>query len=70
MPRGEIVVVVGPPSRGDETTATGPEALDNVLRALLTSHSVKDAAKLASAETGRPRREVYSRAVELAKDIQ
>lgn len=61
-PRGEIVVLVGPP----ETGAEQPVDLDAALRAALERHSVKDAASVVAAQTGQPRRVVYARAIELA----
>jgi 16S rRNA (cytidine1402-2'-O)-methyltransferase len=64
--RGEFVLVIGPPA-ADAQTFTD-EALDNLLRDQLTQHSVKDAVAHAVALSGRPRREVYARALELAKD--
>lgn len=66
-PKGEIVVLIGP---GAEEPA-GPERdleLDEKLRAALSVHSIKDAAALISAETGLAKREVYNRALALAKD--
>ncbi|MCR6629517.1 MAG: 16S rRNA (cytidine(1402)-2'-O)-methyltransferase [Magnetospirillum sp.] len=62
-PKGEIVVVVGPP---DPEVAAGPEDLDQRLRAAVAEGaSVKDAAALVAAETGHPRRDVYARALKL-----
>jgi len=43
------------------------EALDNFLRDQLKGHSVRDAVALAIELSGRPRREVYARALELAR---
>jgi 16S rRNA (cytidine1402-2'-O)-methyltransferase len=66
-PKGEIVVLIGEA----EGEGTGPEAdaaLDQKIRAALERHSIKDAAALVSAEAGLPKREVYSRALALAKD--
>jgi 16S rRNA (cytidine1402-2'-O)-methyltransferase len=62
-PRGEIVLLVGPP--GAEP-APAADTLDQILADLLKRLSVKDAAAVATAETGVPRRQVYARAVELA----
>jgi 16S rRNA (cytidine1402-2'-O)-methyltransferase len=62
-PKGEIVVLVGPPAA--EQPATSQAALDEKLARALEKHSVKDAAALVSAETGEPRRKVYARAIEL-----
>jgi 16S rRNA (cytidine1402-2'-O)-methyltransferase len=60
-PRGEIVVVVGPPEAGP------PDAvdLDAALRAALAGASLRDAVAAVAAATGRPRREVYRRALAL-----
>ena len=60
--RGEITLLVGPAP--DE--APGEAALDDRLRAALSTHSVKDAAALVAAATGLPRRVVYARALELS----
>ena len=48
--------------------AAAHRALDARLRAALGAHSVKDAAAIVSGETGLPRRRVYARALQLAKD--
>ena len=61
-PRGELVVVVGPP-RDDE-----PVDLDGLLRSALATQSLRDAADAVAAATGRPRREVYARALVLTRD--
>jgi 16S rRNA (cytidine1402-2'-O)-methyltransferase len=66
--RGEFVLVVGPPA-ADAQVLTA-EALDELLRAQLADHSVKDAVAHAVALSGRPRREVYARALELAKQAK
>ncbi|WP_234684133.1 16S rRNA (cytidine(1402)-2'-O)-methyltransferase [Bradyrhizobium monzae] len=66
--RGEFVLVIAPPAAdADVLTA---DALDDLLRDQLASHSVKDAVAHAVALSGRPRREVYARALELAKDLR
>jgi 16S rRNA (cytidine1402-2'-O)-methyltransferase len=65
-PRGEIVIVIGPPAEGRAQTAAVD--LDARLIAALERHSVKDAASVVSGETGRARREVYARAIELARE--
>jgi 16S rRNA (cytidine1402-2'-O)-methyltransferase len=64
--RGEFVLVIGPPA-ADAQTFTD-DALDNLLREQLRDHSVKDAVAHAVELSGRPRREVYARALELAKE--
>ncbi len=64
-PRGEIVVVVGPPDADADLT---PEDLDGWLRAAVEGGaSIKDAAALVAAETGHPRRELYARALRLLR---
>ena len=67
-PKGEIVVLVGPP--GAEPPAENQDDLDARLGMALEAHSVKDAAAMVSAETGQPRRKVYARAVELSQREQ
>lgn len=62
--RGEIVIVVAPPA---EATGEAGE-VDGLLRQALTRVSVKDAVGEVALATGRPRREVYQRALQLAKD--
>lgn len=66
-PKGEIVVLIGEASAESrrEEAETG---LDAALDRALASHSIKDAAALVAAETGLPKREVYARALALAKE--
>ena len=65
-PRGEIVVVVGPPEADVDHS---PEDLDARLRAEVESGaSIKDAAALVAAETGHPRRDLYARALKLFRE--
>lgn len=66
--RGEFVLVIGPPAADAEMLAS--DALDDLLREQLAAHTVKDAVAHAVALSGRPRREVYARALELAKDLR
>jgi 16S rRNA (cytidine1402-2'-O)-methyltransferase len=66
--RGEFVLVVGPPA-ADAQVLTA-EALDDLLRAQLATHSVKDAVAHAVELSGRPRREVYARALQLERDAK
>ena len=61
-PKGEIVLVVGPP---EEEEVAG-EDVDTLLRRALESMSVKDAAATVAAATGTPKRRVYARALEIA----
>ncbi len=62
MERGEIVLVVQGASQA--ATANDAEA-DRVLRVLLAELPVSQAAKLAAQLTGRPRKELYDRALRL-----
>jgi 16S rRNA (cytidine1402-2'-O)-methyltransferase len=66
--RGEFVLVVGPPASDAQTMAANE--LDDLLRERLRRDSVRDAVAHAVALSGRPRREVYARALELAKDVE
>jgi 16S rRNA (cytidine1402-2'-O)-methyltransferase len=65
--RGEFVLVVGAPGAAEDAHA-GETDLDARLTALMATMSVKDAAAVAAGESGRPRREVYARALLLAKE--
>src|SRR5664279_1173726 len=60
--RGEIVIVVAPPA-AEEASASD---IDDLLRSALARVSVKDAVGEVALATGRPRREVYQRALALA----
>ncbi|HIF10422.1 MAG TPA: 16S rRNA (cytidine(1402)-2'-O)-methyltransferase [Sneathiellales bacterium] len=60
-PKGEVVVVIAPP---DASMAREVD-IDDVLKPLLVRHSLKQAVAMATAKTGRPRREVYARALHL-----
>jgi len=64
--RGEFVLVIGPPAAGAQIMA-GDE-LDQLLRSQLKHASVKDAVAHAVELSGRPRREIYARALELAHE--
>jgi 16S rRNA (cytidine1402-2'-O)-methyltransferase len=66
--RGEFVLVIGPPPADAQTM--GQDQLDELLRAQLQRDSVKDAVAHAVELSGRPRREVYARALELAKELR
>ncbi|WP_237217704.1 16S rRNA (cytidine(1402)-2'-O)-methyltransferase [Falsiroseomonas oryziterrae] len=61
---GEICIVVGPAP--EEATAAAD--LDAQLRAAMESASLRDAAAMVAAATGLPRKQVYARALELARD--
>jgi 16S rRNA (cytidine1402-2'-O)-methyltransferase len=62
-PKGELVVVVGPPA---EAEPAGADEVDARLEEALASLSPRDAAAVVAAATGVPRRQVYARAVALA----
>jgi 16S rRNA (cytidine1402-2'-O)-methyltransferase len=64
--RGEFVLVIGPQAEGSEVMTA--EAVDDLLRDRLARDSVKDAVAHAVEVSGRPRREIYARALELAKE--
>jgi 16S rRNA (cytidine1402-2'-O)-methyltransferase len=61
-PRGEIVVVVGPPVAAAAATAGD---LDAQLLAALEGASLREASAAVAAATGLPRRQVYARALAL-----
>jgi 16S rRNA (cytidine1402-2'-O)-methyltransferase len=62
--RGEICIVIGPAP--EERTAEAE--LDAQLRAAMQGASLRDAAAMVAAATGLPRKQVYARALELARD--
>ena len=64
--RGEIVIVVAPPA-DDEAN---DDDIDDLLRRALERVSVKDAVGEVALATGRPRREVYQRALALANNTR
>ena len=62
--RGEIVIVVAPPEDAEAQDAD----IDDMLRRALTRVSLKDAVGEVALASGRPRREVYQRALDLTKE--
>src|SRR5215831_4607483 len=62
--RGEFVIVIGPP----DAAAREPADIDAMLRQALARLSVKEAVAEIAGVTGAPRREVYQRALTLAKE--
>ena len=62
--RGEFAIVVAPPANAEEKA----DEVDALLRKALMRVSVKDAVGEVAFATGRPRREVYQRALVLAKE--
>lgn len=63
--RGEFVIVIEPP-RGDAQRLSADE-VDDILKAAMKTQSVKDAVAQAVELSGRGKRELYARALELAK---
>lgn len=63
--RGEFVIVIGPPQAEAQRLSTSE--LDAMLKQAMKTQSVKDAVAHAVELSGRPKREVYARALELAK---
>jgi 16S rRNA (cytidine1402-2'-O)-methyltransferase len=66
--RGEFVLVIAPPPA--DAQIMGQDALDDLLRSSLQRDSVKDAVAHAVELSGRPRREVYARALELSRAVR
>jgi len=63
--RGEFVIVVAPPAEEEDIS----DNVDELLRQALRRVSVKDAVGEVALVTGRPRREVYQRALNLSRDV-
>ena len=65
-PKGEVVVVVGPPDAASAASAPSNEDLDARLRAALAEGlGTKAAAASVAADTGLPKRDLYQRALRL-----
>jgi 16S rRNA (cytidine1402-2'-O)-methyltransferase len=62
-PRGEIVLVIGPPEPGSRVA--GDAEVDAQLSAALAEHGPSRAAALVAQATGRPRGQLYKRALVL-----
>lgn len=60
-PRGEVVLVVGPP----QEAIVSDDELSAKLRLLLKDNGVKEAASILAEETGRPRKDLYTLALKL-----
>ncbi len=65
-PKGEVVVMIGPPQAGQ--AASDAADIDRLLRDAMAQNSLRDAADLVAQATGLRRKEVYARALALAKD--
>jgi 16S rRNA (cytidine1402-2'-O)-methyltransferase len=63
--RGEFVVVIAPPD--ENAFAPSAEDVDGLLRRTLSETTLKDAVAIVADATGQPRREIYQRALALAK---
>jgi len=63
-PKGEAVVVIGPPG----IDAAAPADIDALLADAMATMSVRDAAATVAAATGMPRKEIYTRALAVARD--
>jgi 16S rRNA (cytidine1402-2'-O)-methyltransferase len=63
--RGEVAVVVGP---APAETAGEAELEERLRGALAAGMSVRDAAAVVAEATGLPRKQVYGRALEMARD--
>ena len=61
-PKGEVVVVVGPP---EKNAAAASDDVDARLEAAIRTMSVRDAAAMVAEACGVPRRTVYARALEM-----
>lgn len=64
-PRGEIVIVVAPPQQEQKPDA---DQIDALIRNALARVSMKDAVSEVATSTGLPRREIYQRALALARN--
>jgi 16S rRNA (cytidine1402-2'-O)-methyltransferase len=64
-PKGEVVVVIGPPLKEGFLTE---RALDSLVLERLKSKSVRDAAAELALETDLPKRHIYARALALSKN--
>lgn len=62
-PKGEIAIIVGPPA---DAAASGAD-VDALLARALAAMSVRDAAAAVAEASGRPKKEVYRRALQLAE---
>lgn len=66
QPRGEIVIVIGPPNENHQPASDGE--VDHALAEAMSTMSVSSAAATVAAETGRPKRELYKRAIALRNE--
>ena len=66
-PKGEVVLVIGPPVGGRATPEV--DDVDTMLRTAMADASVKDAARIVATKTGLKRRDLYQRALGLAAEV-
>jgi 16S rRNA (cytidine1402-2'-O)-methyltransferase len=64
-PKGEIVVVIGPP---DKRPLASADEIDRLVRIALRSNSMRDAAAEVARQTGWSRRDVYQHALKIGSD--
>ncbi|NVJ70503.1 MAG: 16S rRNA (cytidine(1402)-2'-O)-methyltransferase [Alphaproteobacteria bacterium] len=65
-PKGECVVVIGPPERKEETGGGSDMDTDALLKAALNHMSVKSASAFVAEVTGEKKKALYARALELS----
>lgn len=61
-PKGEVVIVIAPPQ---EAESLANQNIEDQLALLLKSHSVKEAATIIAEQTGKPRKEIYAKAIQI-----
>ena len=64
VPKGEVTIVISPPTANEMETPQ--EDIDRLLEKVLAISSLKDAVSAVVKATGAPKREVYTRALELS----
>ncbi|MEQ1890087.1 MAG: 16S rRNA (cytidine(1402)-2'-O)-methyltransferase [Alphaproteobacteria bacterium] len=70
-PKGEVVIVVGPPATGGAAPSDDEDELENRLRDALGKFRLKEAVAQVAAFTGLPRKRVYARALAITgKTVQ
>ena len=67
-PKGEIVILVGPPDQAAGEADMSDAAFSDRLLALIAEHGVSRAAQMLALETGLRRKDVYARALALQSD--
>jgi 16S rRNA (cytidine1402-2'-O)-methyltransferase len=67
LPKGEIVLVIGPPDNDFDDDAFD---MDGRLRILLREMSVKDVVGVLVEQTGKPKKEIYAMALSIKEDME